>query len=160
MEREHSVLEKLAERFPAIDAAGAKVALRRVYLSVPRELLLDILRFAAHELGFLHLCTVTGLDNGEGYEFIYHVAREDGLVLSAKIRTEGGDGVVIPSVLPIYNGATFYEREIEGLLGVTVEGLPEGRQYPLPDNWPAGQYPLRKSWAPPKAGAQLQEEQA
>jgi Ni,Fe-hydrogenase III component G len=34
------------------------------------------------------------------------------------------------------------------LLGIKVEGLPEGRRYPLPDNWPQGQYPLRKDWDP------------
>jgi len=32
------------------------------------------------------------------------------------------------------------------MLGVQIEGLPPGKRYPLPDNWPAGQYPLRKDW--------------
>jgi Ni,Fe-hydrogenase III component G len=32
------------------------------------------------------------------------------------------------------------------MLGVNVEGLPEGKRYPLPDDWPDGQYPLRKDW--------------
>jgi membrane-bound hydrogenase subunit beta len=26
--------------------------------------------------------------------------------------------------------------------------LPEGFRYPLPDDWPANQYPLRKDWSP------------
>ena len=41
--------------------------------------------------------------------------------------------------------SSFYERELEGLLGIRWRAH---RQYPLPDNWPAGVYPLRKSWKP------------
>jgi len=108
----------------------------------------DILRFCFNELGFERLCAITGLDTGQNFEFIYHIAHPDGIVLNIKMQTANGDGVVIPSVLPIYNGATFFERELEGLLGVKVDGLPEGRQYPLPDNWPEGQYPMRKDWKP------------
>ena len=33
------------------------------------------------------------------------------------------------------------------LLGFQVQGLTEGSRYPLPDVWPAGQYPLRKDWS-------------
>lgn len=154
MEKETKVLNSLLERFPAIEAAQALTATRRVYLAVPEGLFMDALRFAAEDLDFDHLCTITGLDTGEGYEFIYHIANPEGVVLNLRYRTDGGDGVVISSVLPVYPGATFYERELEGLLGIKVEGLPEGRQYPLPDNWPAGQYPLRKGWTPPAGGKQ------
>lgn len=145
---EQGVLDRLQERFPGLDMTEAKTAIRRVYVSVPEETFLDALRFAAEDMGFNHLCTITGLDTGEGYEFLYHVANGEGIVLTLKYRTRGGNGVEIPTVLPIYAGATFYERELEGLLGVTVVGLPQGRQYPLPDNWPKGQYPMRKDWKP------------
>ena len=148
-EKENSILSQISDRFSEADAAQAAVAERRIFLSVPPERFPDILRFAAEELGFDHLCTITGLDTGDGYEFIYHIADQNGIVLNLKFLPGGGDGVVIPSVLPVYQGATFYERELESLLGVTVDGLPEGRQYPLPDNWPKGQYPMRKDWKPP-----------
>ncbi len=148
MEREQSFLEQLAEQFPGIDKDGAVLSLRRIYVSVPRESFMDILTYAHGELGFDLLCAITGRDTGEGYEFIYHIAEPKGTVLNLKYKTEGGDGVVIPSVLPIFHGATFYERELEGLLGVKVDGLPEGRPYPLPDNWPEGEYPMRKDWKP------------
>jgi Ni,Fe-hydrogenase III component G len=32
------------------------------------------------------------------------------------------------------------------LLGIKVNGLASGHRYPLPDNWPKGEYPLRKDW--------------
>ena len=109
---------------------------------------MEILQWAHDELGFSHLCTITGLDAGERFEVIYHISNDDtGVLLSLK-RPVSKDNLVVETILPIYEGATFYEREVEGLLGISVQGLPEGRQYPLPDNWPKGQYPLRKEWKP------------
>ena len=140
------ILDNMGERFPTMDIAGAAVSKRRICVEAPMEILLDVLEYAVQELGFDHLCTITGLDTGDHFEFIYHIAGPKGVVINLNCKTERGDGVVIPSVLPIYHGATFYERELESLLGVKVEGLPEGRQYPLPDNWPAGEYPMRKDW--------------
>ncbi len=147
MEKETLIVSRLAEQFHSLDAANAKVATRRIFVDVPGDIFMDVLRYAAGDLGFSHLCTITGLDNGTDFEFLYHIANADGILLNLK-RKASKDNPVIASVLPIYNGATFYERELEGLLGVKVEGLPEGRQYPLPDNWPEGQYPLRKDWTP------------
>ncbi len=154
MENEAIVLEKLKERFPGLDTAQAVKSTRRIYLSVPEDIFMDVMAFAAKDLVFDHLLTITGLDTGECFEFIYHVSNPDGILLNLKRKAKREDPVVIPSVLPIFQGATFYEREVEGMLGVKVDGLPEGRQYPLPDNWPQGQYPLRKDWTPPKKGDQ------
>ena len=148
-ERENGVLARLNERF-GLDTQGAAVQHNRVYLSVPEEAFMEALKFLRNELDFSHLCAITGLDTGENFEFLYHIAEPGGIVVTLKYKTKREDPVVIRTVLPVYPGATFYERELEGLLGVTVEGLPEGRQYPLPDNWPKGQYPLRKDWKPAK----------
>jgi len=147
---ENSVLARLRGQFPALSEAKAAVSARRIFLDVPQDGFLDILRFVFDELGFTHLCTITCLDNGSGFEFIYHTASDSGIMLNLRYTTVNGDGVIIPSVLPVYQGAAFYERELEGLLGVKVDGLPEGKQYPLPDNWPKGQYPMRKGWELPK----------
>lgn len=147
LERENSFFNRLAERF-GLDASQAVVKTRKIYLCAPEETFMDVLKFLRDELGFDHLCTITGLDTGENFEFLYHVAEPEGIVLTLKFKTRREDPVVIQSVLPIYNGATFYERELESLLGVKVEGLTPGRQYPLPDNWPKGQYPMRKDWIP------------
>ena len=56
------------------------------------------------------------------------------------------DKPVIKTVTDYFKQAVLYERELEDLLGMKVEGLPEGRRYPLPDNWPVGDHPLRKDW--------------
>jgi membrane-bound hydrogenase subunit beta len=147
VEKETLVLSRLSEKFSSLDTSKAAVATRRIFLYVPAGIIMDVLKFAAEEMDFYHLCTITGLDTGTEYEFIYHISNHDGIVLNLKIKAPR-ENSVISSILPIYPGATLYERELEGLLGVKVEGLPEGRQYPLPDNWPKGQHPLRKDWVP------------
>lgn len=147
-EKENEILRLIKEKFPVVDIEAAGIFKRRIYLLVESDIFLHTIEFAAQELGFFRLCTITGIDNLESFEFLYHIVNEDGILLTLKYKTPRNDNIVIPSVLPIYNGATFYERELEGLLGIKVEGLPEGRQYPLPDNWPKGEYPLRKDWSP------------
>jgi membrane-bound hydrogenase subunit beta len=150
MVKMNDVVSRLESRFTALTGCANVVNERRIFLDVPLESLTEILRCCNDELGFTHLCTITGLDNGETFEFLYHISQESGVVLTLKVKTPRDNGV-LPSVIPIYNGAIFYELELEGLLGVVVEGLPADRQYPLPDNWPKGEYPMRKDWKP-KAG--------
>ena len=147
MEAVNAVVERLEERFAALAGKASIAGARRVFIDVSLMSLMEILTFCRDELVFDHLCTITGLDNGEQFEFLYHIAHDNGIVLTLKVKTPR-DGGVLPSVMPIYNGAIFYELELQGLLGVTVDGLPEDRQYPLPDNWPKGQYPMRKDWQP------------
>jgi Ni,Fe-hydrogenase III component G len=33
------------------------------------------------------------------------------------------------------------------MFGITVENIPDPRRLVLPDDWPDGQYPLRKDWS-------------
>jgi NADH:ubiquinone oxidoreductase subunit C len=52
----------------------------------------------------------------------------------------------VPSVCPIIPSATLYERELMEMFGITVEGTPDTGKLLLPDDWPDGVYPLRKSF--------------
>jgi membrane-bound hydrogenase subunit beta len=155
--KETLVLDKIKMAFPSLEGAGVIPVERRIFLEVPSDIFMDVISYACLELKFDHLCTITGLDAGEHFEFIYHISNDDGIVLNLK-RLAPKDNPVIDTVLPLYNGATFYELELEGILGAEVKGLPKGRQYPLPDNWPKGQYPLRKDWSPDSLKNNLQGE--
>ena len=99
------------------------------------------------EDGFSILCTITGLDTKEKYEVIYHMSDKDGKVLNVKISIDRNNPVV-STITDLFPAAELSERELTDLLGIKVDGLVEGRRYPLPDDWPQGQYPLRKDWDP------------
>lgn len=158
MGNEETIKAALLQKFPQLEGKCEIIRQRRITLEVDRSRLIELLNFSFRELKFNILCTITGLDVGDDLQFIYHIANKEGIVMNVKTNAPKTDPV-ISTVLGIYNGATFYERELEDLLGAKVEGLPEGRHYPLPDNWPKGQYPLRKDWKPENINQQNKKEE-
>jgi membrane-bound hydrogenase subunit beta len=144
---EETIKQDLETRFPALAEKVKIQRARRVWVEVPLELLHPVLDHCADTLGINILLTITGLDQVETFGVIYHMAAPDGVVVNLKIRIPR-DSASIRSITPRFPSADAYERELKDLLGIEVTGLPEGPRYPLPDNWPEGQYPLRKDWKP------------
>lgn len=97
------------------------------------------------DLKFNSLCALTGLDETDKLSAIYHLAREDGTVLNLKTSVDRNNPV-LKSVIAAFPSAEVYERELVDLLGFKVEGLPQGSRYPLTDDWPLDEHPLRKDW--------------
>jgi Ni,Fe-hydrogenase III component G len=142
------VAAALAERFPALAGAVATPRPRRVTCLAPPELLLEVLDHAVGALGFDRLCAITGFDERTALAASYALSRPDGTLLSLRT-TVPRERPVLPTVTGRFPGAANYERELCDLLGFEVEGLPPGKRYPLPDDWPLDQKPLRKDWRPP-----------
>jgi len=53
---------------------------------------------------------------------------------------------VIPSICKAAPAASLYERELMEMLGIDVQDTPVTQKLLLPDDWPEGVYPLRKSF--------------
>jgi NADH-quinone oxidoreductase subunit C len=51
----------------------------------------------------------------------------------------------IPSVIDLWEGADWYERELFDLFGVKFEGHPDLKRILMPDDWKG--YPLRRDYA-------------
>jgi membrane-bound hydrogenase subunit beta len=118
---------------------------KRLYTTVEYARFREVFNYAIDELHFLILCTITGLDDGERIAFIYHLADETGTIMNIQTSIPKQDPV-LATVMDRFPAAEIYERELIDLLGVKVPELPAGKRYPLPDNWPANEYPLRKDW--------------
>ena len=116
----------------------------RINVKVAREQLLAVLKYLKDQLGFTHLATITGLDLGESFEVLYHMASSLATV-NVRILTPRSDPK-IPSVCSVIPGAILYERELQDMFGLVVENIPDPRPLLLADDWPAGEYPLRKDW--------------
>ena len=56
----------------------------------------------------------------------------------------------ISSVCSISGSASFYERELSEMFGITVVNTPDPNRLFLPEDWPASVYPLRKDFVPAK----------
>lgn len=142
-----AIKKGLEEKF---DYLAGKVVLpreRRVSVEVAPERFREVFEHAVKAMGFDSLCTITGLDEKDSLAVVYHLSGAHGAVLNLKTRVPR-DNPIIWSVTDVFPGAANYERELDDLLGFVVEGLPEGKRYPLPDEWPKDQKPLRKDWKP------------
>lgn len=146
MNSEEKIIQELQAKFSFLEGKAKLARARRIFIEVSLRDLFEVLTFLNKELKFEQLCTITGLDEGPFFGVMYHLAQNTGgVVLNVKTQVQR-EKPEINSVIGIYPGAEIYERELVDLLGFKVEGLPQGIRYPLPDDWPAGQYPLRKDW--------------
>ena len=145
MSEEDDIKQQLAAMFDCLKDKITVQRARRLFAEMPASNFIEIFDYAVKKLGFSILCTITGLDEGAGLGFIYHIARTDGIVLNLHINVPK-EKPVIRTITAYFPGADAYEREVVDLLGAEVEGLPPGSRYPLGDDWPAGQFPLRKDW--------------
>lgn len=58
------------------------------------------------------------------------------------IKVGADDGLPVPSLIPVFPGAEFPEREVWDLYGVVFDGHPRLKRFLLPDDWVG--HPLRK----------------
>ena len=145
MTTEENIQSELVKKFAFLQGKVTIRRARRIFAEVPLDNFSEVFKYALKSLSFTMLCGITGLDEGATLAFIYHIAREDGIMLNIKVNAERNHPV-IKTITSDFPGADIYERELIDLLGAKVEGLPEGKRYPLSDDWPTNEYPLRKDW--------------
>jgi NADH:ubiquinone oxidoreductase subunit C len=147
MSKEEKLISEITQKFPFLNEKCVIIRPRRITAEIPRDKVIEVFSYLFNDHRFDFISTITGLDSGENLEFIYHLNNNEGIMVNAKVFAPKTDAVV-KSVLDIYPGAIFYEKELEGMFGVKVDGLPAGRHYPLPEDWPQDEHPLLKDWKP------------
>jgi len=119
-------------------------SVRRIFIKIPSSQLIPAVTALRDRFGFKYLATISGLDKGETFELIYHFGGEG---INLNLRTEiPRNDPHIESVTPVIPGAILYERELQDMFGIVVDHIPDHRPLLMPDDWPAGNYPLRKDW--------------
>jgi NADH-quinone oxidoreductase subunit D/NADH-quinone oxidoreductase subunit C/D len=102
------------------------------------------------ELGYDYLSSVTAVDYlPEGkMEVVYHVYKTTGGAgVVFKIQVPRADPIEVPSLVSIYPGAEFQEREAWDLFGIKFTGHPDLRRILMWEGF-AG-HPMRKDWHEP-----------
>jgi NADH-quinone oxidoreductase subunit C/D len=119
-------------------------------LIVSPDRLVEISRFIRDDQGFDYLSSVTGVDLIEEnkMEVVYHAfsTKKGGGPLVLKVQVDRDDATV-PSLVPIYPGADFQEREAWDLFGIRFEGHPDLRRILLWEGFEG--HPMRKDWHEP-----------
>jgi len=103
-------------------------------------------RFAKDTLGCTFFSFVTAIDwNADGLEVVAWVDNLD-TRLAVQLRTKLGPGATVcPSLVPVYRGANWMEREAFDMFGLQFTGHPDPRRILLEDDWVG--HPLLKSYA-------------
>jgi|YelNatPaOPRAMG01_1025707.scaffolds.fasta_scaffold00175_5 NADH-quinone oxidoreductase subunit C/D len=141
------VTPDLAARFPG-DVMPDQRPGYQGYLVNP-EKLVEFATALRDEFGYDYLSSVTGVDYlPEGkMEVVYHAYRTTGgaaLIFKVQVPRENAE---VPSLVPVYRGAEFQEREAWDLLGIRFSGHPDLRRILLWEGF-AG-HPLRKDYHEP-----------
>jgi NADH:ubiquinone oxidoreductase subunit C len=137
------LIEKLkAELGDRVEIANP--ARRRLFVKVAPENLVAVTTRLRDAFGVVFLSTISGVDLGETFEIVYHFSTPE---TDYNLRTEiPRDRPSVASITPVIPGAILYERELQDMFGMVIDGIPDPRPLVLPDDWPAGAHPLRKDW--------------
>ena len=116
---------------------------RRVYIDIAPETVLEASRLMLGEIG-ARLQIATGIDTPAGIEVMYHWALDgEDCVVTLRVLV-GRAAPALDSIAVICPAAEWIEREMWELLGIEFRGHPDMRHLLLDDEWPEGNYPLRR----------------
>lgn len=142
-----ATIEALKSEFPGLESSEFRGQWR---VAVPRQSVFEVLRALRERHGFDMLADLTCVDY-----LYYRGARERfGLVYVLTdtrrnrriiVRTFTSDPEPsVPSVVHLWEGANWLEREVWDLFGIRFEGHPDLRRIVLPEQFTA--HPLRKDY--------------
>jgi Ni,Fe-hydrogenase III component G len=115
---------------------------KQIFMRIDKKCLEQAIEFLKSN-EFTHLSAITGLEVEDGIELLYHLSNGN-ILLTVRVKLPKNEAIA-PSITDIVRGATLYEQEIHDLFGVKFEGHPNLEPLILPDDWPKGVYPLRKT---------------
>jgi len=144
---------KLREALPNA-LVKAKVHKGELYLCVRHEQIREVAALLKNdpELEYRFFSECVGVDYSrweherdlEGrFEVVYNLLS---LKLNRRVfvKVAVDDGQKVPSLVPVYAGAEYPEREISDLFGIVFEGNEQTQRFLMPDDWVG--YPLRKEY--------------
>jgi len=141
---DQELVEKLKNLLGDKIAEISNPALRRIFLKVEPRNLVPAVAVLKKDLNIWYLATITGVDLGDAFEILYHFGHDHG---SLSLRTQILKAEPrIESISPTIPGAVLYERELQDMFGIIVNHIPDPRPLVVPDDWPEGNFPLRKEW--------------
>lgn len=147
---DHPAVLAIRERFP--DAFVDAVNFRdEMTLRVERPVLRDVVQFLRDDpsLRYNLLSDLTAVDmlrlrDDPRFDVViqlYSIPNRQRL----RVKAAFNDGDPVPSMVPLFEGANWLEREAYDMFGIIFEGHPDLRRMLLPEDWDEG-HPLRKDY--------------
>lgn len=142
-----STITALTARFPAVKTSEFRGQARVV---VPAESIYAALEFLKNERHFDFLVDITCVDylNYRGatdrFGLVYLLAGIDSNErLTVRTFLDEPD-LTVPSAVPLWEGANWFEREVWDMFGIQFAGHPDLRRILMPEEFTA--FPLRKDY--------------
>ena len=109
-----------------------------------RDHLLKVCNFLKYKLNFRYPFSISAVELPDNYELIYHlVSYENNNLIELHLPVPKDDPEVM-SVVRIWKGANWHEREAYDMMGIIFKSHPYLRRILLPDD--ADYYPLRRDF--------------
>ncbi|MDG6914094.1 MAG: NADH-quinone oxidoreductase subunit C [Nitrososphaerota archaeon] len=149
--RANSLAAKITSECPAAKIEWVKP--RRLKVSVPPAALKEVALFVRDSLGFDHISTVSGVDwiAKNMLEVVYFVGStsqgQEDFVLALSERM-ARDSPVVSTMIEVWKGAEYHERETHEMFGINFQGHPDQSHLFLPEDW-NDLPPLRKDYVSP-----------
>jgi Ni,Fe-hydrogenase III component G len=142
---EEDVITKIKEKFSHKIKKLEEKSAKRVYLTVAKEDISEVVRFIYRDLD-ARFIIASGVDTPEAIEILYHFDFDRiNKVVSVRTYVDKAS-LEIESITPIVRGAEWIEREIWELLGVKFNNHPNLKRLLLAEDWPEGKHPLRRDY--------------
>ena len=118
---------------------------KRVYVEIRPDSIVQVASYIFKDLK-ARFNTASGVDLRYHMEILYHFLIEDiNLLISLRVKLQKSK-LEIDSLVPVFEGANWIEREMHEILGINFKGHPDLKRLLLPDDWPDGVYPLRRDY--------------
>ena len=149
------VIQQLREKFPdgLLSDAEAKIG---VVVVVNKDNLYTLLEFLKNDLAYSMLVDITAVDNSNleeelmKYDYarfmlVYHLYTFEGETPRIRVKVPVKDqDLKVPSVINLWKGANWLERETYDMFGIEFEGHPNLTRILMPDEFEG--HPLRKDY--------------
>ena len=113
------LVEKLKNLFGDKIVEISNPALRRVFMTIAPGNVAPVFAGLSKDLHYTYIATISGLDSGDSYEILYHLADLNGN-LNVRTRIPKAEPHLV-SICPSLPGAILYERELQDMFGIVIE---------------------------------------
>ena len=139
-----NVHDRIKENLGSKIADWQEKSPRRVYFSIKKEDVVPVAEFFFKQLQ-CRFSTASCTQGPHNFELLYHFSHDKtGVMYSFRVLLDDMQNLEVDSIAGLFVGAEWIEREIWELLGVNFKGHPNLKRLLLSEDWPEGNYPLRR----------------
>ncbi len=149
--RAKEFLSQITSKYPDVKLEWMKE--RRLKVSTTQTRIKELGLFARDSLGFDHISAVSGVDwiAKNELEVDYFIGSsvpgQEDFILAISEHV-ARDNPVVPTMVDVWKGAEYHERETHEMFGINFQGHPNQSHILLPEDW-NDLPPLRKDYVSP-----------